>query len=133
MTTGRINQIAIHAARDQFSSVSSAFPSRPHSPKGARPELVRCVFALQSFYQSGSWRRLLFQEPINTPHATALVPALDAPFTDRPAAAQARALIVDRSLCLRVPQLLYRVTFRTDVYVTSAKASRPTPIGSDSE
>ena len=50
-----------------------------------------------------------------------------------PAAAQARALIVDRSLRLRVPQLLYRATLRTDVYVTSARASRSTPIGSHSE
>jgi len=104
-----------------------------------RPDrLVRCVFALQFCYQSGSWRRLpsFTRETILTPHATALVPALDAPHTSvkgPPAAAQARALIVDRSLRLRAPQLLYRDTLRTDVYVTSAPASRPTPIGSDSE
>jgi len=47
-----------------------------------RPDrLVRCVFALQFCYQSGSWRRLpsFTMETIITPHATALVPALDAP------------------------------------------------------
>jgi len=141
MTTGRINQIAIHAARDRMSLPSRAPFQGGHVRPCYRPTWPPCevCVSLSNFcYQSGSWRRLpsFTRETILTPHATALVPALDAPHTSvkgPPAAAQARALIVDRSLRLRAPQLLYRVTLRTDVYVTSARASRPTPIGSDSE
>ena len=104
-----------------------------------RPDrLVRCVFALQFCYQSGSWRQLpsFTMETIITPHATALVPALDAPSHEcrgasscRPGSRLDRRSIASptstttavqshtpdgclRNLCAGLPVHAYRLRFR---------------------